>query len=277
MKQAYITDLDHTFLRSDLTLSDFTIETWNAKAQHTALSIATARSYKKTVQFLTPLHINAPMVLLDGAMIVTTEKKIIDLKVIGPEIGDAVIDEGSKFGIFPVIISLEDNQLNEAFVYPSIRNTHQDRLIERYLGDDNLLEQKSIRAREQNLKLVYMGEERLLRQLDAHFKAVFGDTLEFKLGPEAYLGCYYLTVLHPLADKAHGLRTLSGCLGIHTESMNVFGDSTNDLGMFELAGQAIAVQNAIEEVKLAADIILPHTNDEDAVAKYLSDTLQEDR
>ncbi|MEA3374521.1 MAG: HAD family hydrolase [Campylobacterota bacterium] len=273
MKQAYITDLDHTFLRSDLTLSDFTIETWNSKAQYTTLSVATARSYKKAIQFLTPLHINAPMVLLDGAMIVTPEKKIIDLKLLNREVGDAVIDEGAKFGIFPVIISLEDDQLNEAFVYPSIRNTHQDRLIERYLGDDNLMEQKSSRAREKNLKLVYMGEEKLLRQLDEHFKTVFGDSLEFKLGPEAYLGCYYLTVLHPLADKAHGLQTVSEYVGIATDRMSVFGDSTNDLGMFELAGQAIAVQNAIEEVKLAANIILPHTNDEDAVAKYLETIL----
>jgi len=39
--------------------------------------------------------------------------------------------------------------------------------------------------------------------------------------------------------------------------------------MFELAGKAIAVSNAQELVKEKAHIVLPHSNDEDAVAKYL--------
>jgi len=39
--------------------------------------------------------------------------------------------------------------------------------------------------------------------------------------------------------------------------------------MFELASTAVAVANAQEGVKSQADVILSHTNDEDAVAKYL--------
>jgi hydroxymethylpyrimidine pyrophosphatase-like HAD family hydrolase len=39
--------------------------------------------------------------------------------------------------------------------------------------------------------------------------------------------------------------------------------------MFRLAGTSVAVANALDEVKEVADIVLPHTNDEDAVAKYL--------
>jgi hydroxymethylpyrimidine pyrophosphatase-like HAD family hydrolase len=39
--------------------------------------------------------------------------------------------------------------------------------------------------------------------------------------------------------------------------------------MFKKAKKAIAVKNALDEVKKQADIVLPHTNDEEAVAKYL--------
>jgi Cof subfamily protein (haloacid dehalogenase superfamily) len=270
MKQAFITDLDHTFLRSDLTLSGFTLETWNRKTREATLSVATARSYKKALQFLSGLHLNAPLVLLDGALVVTPEKRVIDLKLIGKELGDAVIDEGSKFGIYPVIITLEDDELNEAFLYPSLRNPYQERLIARYRGDDNLEEQRHIRAREKNMKIVYMGEESLLRRLHARLQEVFGDDLKQILSPEAYLGCYYLTLLHPLADKAHGLISAGAYVDHDPSRMSVFGDSINDLGMFGLAGTAIAVGNAMEEVKAAADIVLPHTNDEDAVARYLA-------
>jgi hydroxymethylpyrimidine pyrophosphatase-like HAD family hydrolase len=43
----------------------------------------------------------------------------------------------------------------------------------------------------------------------------------------------------------------------------------NDIGMFKLAGTSVAVSNALEEVKAVADVVLPHSNDEDGVAKYL--------
>ena len=39
--------------------------------------------------------------------------------------------------------------------------------------------------------------------------------------------------------------------------------------MFELAGTSVAMDNAQDGVKKLADIVLPHTNDEDGVAKYL--------
>ena len=270
MKPAYITDLDHTFLRSDLTLSRFSIDTWNRIASDTTISIATARSYKKVMQFLGPLRLNAPLVLLDGALVVTGEKRVIDLKFIDRETGDAIIDEAGKFAIYPVIISLEDDDLNEAFVYPTMLNHHQTLLVERYLGDDNLMQQRVSRAREKNLKIVYMGEEALLRSLHTHLLELFSDQIKMILGPEAYLGCYYLTILHPMADKSHGLVSASHHVGHDTSEMTVFGDSTNDLGMFALSGRSIAVKNAIDAVKAVADIVLPHTNDEDAVARYLS-------
>jgi hypothetical protein len=44
--------------------------------------------------------------------------------------------------------------------------------------------------------------------------------------------------------------------------------------MFELANKAVAVANAQDGVKKKADIVLPHTNDEDGVARYL-ETLQD--
>ncbi|MCF6207154.1 MAG: HAD hydrolase family protein, partial [Sulfurovum sp.] len=80
MQPIYITDLDHTFLRSDLTLSPFSIETWNRKAKDAIMGVATARSFTKSKELLSKLHINAPMILLDGTIIVSHEREIIDLK-----------------------------------------------------------------------------------------------------------------------------------------------------------------------------------------------------
>lgn len=269
MKKIFITDLDHTFLRSDLSISPYTQEIWNAKATDAVMSVATARTYKKTMQFLDAIKINAPMILLDGALIATRDKKIIDTKFITQEVGDAIIDAGAKYGIYPFILALADNKLNEAFLYPSVCNLHQRDVLSRYSRDDNLQEQKNIRAMNDNFKIVYMGEEQLLRELLSELRRLFGNRLKYILAPEAYVGCYFLTVLHKDADKAHGIQSVSEYSGFDIQALSVFGDNLNDLGMFKLAGTSVAVANSHEKLKKHASIVSPYTNDEDAVAKYL--------
>jgi Cof subfamily protein (haloacid dehalogenase superfamily) len=269
MKNIYITDLDHTFLRTDLSISDYTKKIWNSYANTSILSIATARTYKKTVQFLEGVAVNAPMILLDGSLIATMDRKIIDTKFISKDRADAIIDEGAKLGIYPFILSLADKNLNEAFLYSEVLNKAQKEVLTRYAKDDNLQKQKNIRAMKDNFKIVYMGEENLLRELESNLKAIYGDELKYILAPEAYVGCYFLTILHKDADKSHGIQSVSEAMGFDLNRLSVFGDNFNDIGMFELANISVAVANAQEGVKEKADIVLKHTNDEDGVAKYL--------
>ena len=269
MKKAYITDLDHTFLRNDLTLSSFTKEIWNEMAKNSIATVATARTYKKTAQFLSGIDINTPMILLDGALIATVDKKIIDTKFINKEIADIIIDEGGKFGIYPFVLALADKNLSESFLYSTILNESQIKVLKNYSNDDNLIECRDIRSMDNNFKIVYMGDESLLRKLALHLEGIFGDTLKYILAPEAYIGCYFLTILHKDADKSHGIKSINEYIDFELEELSVFGDNFNDIGMFEIAGKSIAVANAQEGVKKVADVVLEYTNDEDGVAKYL--------
>lgn len=267
----YITDLDHTFLRTDQSISDFSAEIWNELSKESILSVATARSFQKSRDFLRKLHLHAPMILLDGTMVVTPEKKLIDLKLINKALGDAVIKEGAKFDIYPFIIALKDMELNESFNVPTTLNLYQKGVLNNYAGDPRLKVHKDIRAEEMNLKIVYFGQLDILKPLTDHLQKTFGKEMEYKLSPEKYSDGWFLTILHPEGDKAHALTKVAEYLGRDTEDMTVFGDSINDIGMFKLAGTSVAVSNALDEVKAVADIILPHSNDEDAVAKYLSE------
>jgi Cof subfamily protein (haloacid dehalogenase superfamily) len=269
MKNIYITDLDHTFLRNDLSISDFSRNTWNDFAKKNIMSIATARTFKKTQQFLKGIEVNAPMILLDGALIATHNKKIIDTKFISKDIADSIIDIGAKFGIFPFILALADKNLNEVFLYSDICNNIQTQVIKRYLKDDNLKECKNIRALDDNFKVVYMGDELLLAQLTQELQNEFSDTLKYILAPEAYTNSQFLTILHKDADKSHGILSVSEYVGFDLNKLTVFGDNFNDLGMFNLANTSIAMANAQEKVKENASVVLEFSNDEDGVAKYL--------
>jgi Cof subfamily protein (haloacid dehalogenase superfamily) len=271
MQKLFITDLDHTFLHSTQSVSQFSKDIWNKKAKSAMLSIATARSFAKTNDFLKDLRLDFPLITLDGAMVVNREKKLIDLNVLNKDIGNAIIEESKKFDIFPYVITLSDHKnLNETFEIPSQLNYFQERLIkESYTLDKRLSYVKNIKGAKDTLKLVYMGEEKLLRPLAEHLSKIFTNNIEIKLAPENYMNCYFLTVLHPLSDKAHALNKVHEYLNIEAKNTTVFGDGLNDIGMFELAGTAIAVNNALDAVKNKADIVLKETNDEDAVAKYL--------
>jgi Cof subfamily protein (haloacid dehalogenase superfamily) len=270
MKPIYITDLDHTFLRTDQTISDFSVRVWNEKSGEAILSIATARSYQKSMQFLSQLHLDAPMILLDGTMVVTASKKAISLKTMNKALGDAIITEGKLFDIYPFIITLNDiKTLDESFLFPSQVNPYQTLVLENYTNDPRMKQCKEIKSQEMNLKFVYFGAYETLHPLSLHLRKTFGNELEYKISPEGYSNAWFLTVLHPEGDKANALSKVLEYLGREASDVTVFGDSLNDIGMFKLAGKAIAVSNALDEVKAVSDIVLPHSNDEDAVAKYL--------
>lgn len=276
MQKLFITDLDHTFLHSSQSVSEFSKKIWNEKAAHAMLSIATARSFSKTSLFLKGLKLHHPMTLLDGAMVATAEKKLISLNTLDKNISDAIIAESEQFNILPYVIALENHvTLDETFEIPPVLNYYQKFLIENHYADDKRIShKKKIEGAKETLKLVYMGEEHILRPLSIHLKKVFQNAIEVKLSPENYMKCYFLTILHPLSDKAHALEKVHEYLEVDPKETTVFGDSLNDLKMFEFAGTAVAVDNALESVKAKADIVLKESNDEDAVAKYLQQAIQ---
>ena len=270
MKPIYITDLDHTFLRTDLSLSPYSIEAWNAKAQDALMGVATARSFTKAKELLSQLHINAPMILLDGSIIMTPEQEIIDIKTIGKTLGDAIVEVGLAHDIDPFIIGVKKNDINESFLYPRKLNDYQRDVLKGYKDDPRMQFNPENQTMEQNLKIVYFGYEEQLRPLYEALRRTFRKEIEAKLSPEKYGGGWFLTLLHPEGDKAHALKKVMEYLERDPADVTVFGDSVNDIGMFKLAGTSVAVSNALDEVKCIADIVLPHSNDEDAVAKYLS-------
>lgn len=274
MNKIYITDLDHTFLRSDLSISDFTKQTWNEKSRHAYLSIATARSFYSASTLLEGFHINAPMILLDGSLVVSADKKIIDAKFLDKETANTMIDEAVKlFNMHPFVIGLNGTELNETFDFPVQLTQVQKQLLMNYKDDPRLMQYKKVYASHQCFKIVYMGSQEEMFPLSEYLQMHFGGFFEFKLSPENYTKGYFLTILHPFGDKAHGLQRLSDHLQRPLEDITVFGDSINDIGMFKLAGTSVAVSNALEQTKAVADIILEHSNDDDGVAHYLNNAV----
>lgn len=95
--------------------------------------------------------------------------------------------------------------------------------------------------------------------------AAFGhDLYVTQTGPQL------LEFLHPDVSKGAALERIAEMLDMGRDEILVFGDSHNDLTMFAVSGYCVAMGNATDEVKTAADRIAPR-NDEDGVAVVLEE------
>jgi Cof subfamily protein (haloacid dehalogenase superfamily) len=80
----------------------------------------------------------------------------------------------------------------------------------------------------------------------------------------------FLEFFDPLAGKGIALRALRESLGIPRAEVVAVGDGENDIPLFAEAGLAVAMANANEATRAAADRIAP-SNDEDGVAVMLDE------
>ena len=76
----------------------------------------------------------------------------------------------------------------------------------------------------------------------------------------------YVEIFSKQASKGTALCALAQELGIERSEIACIGDGENDLTMFRAAGMKMAMGNAVEELKRAADIVLP-SNEKDGAAE----------
>lgn len=75
----------------------------------------------------------------------------------------------------------------------------------------------------------------------------------------------------PKINKGYGLDRLCEHFGVKHENTVAFGDESNDIEMLEKAGVGVAMGNATSVVKSIADVVIPWTNDEDGLARYIEE------
>lgn len=80
---------------------------------------------------------------------------------------------------------------------------------------------------------------------------------------------YFIEAMSLGVDKAASLSHLFEIVGINVEDTVACGDGFNDMSMIEFAGVGVAMANAQEAVKKAADIVTKKTNDEDGLLEVI--------
>jgi len=105
------------------------------------------------------------------------------------------------------------------------------------------------------------------------FRFQFENSLYFSVARSpAYPDVDFFNIVAPEVSKGKALRALASHLGISLTKVIAIGDGANDISLLSGVGLAIAMQNALSEVKAVADHItldVDHSGVAEAINKFL--------
>lgn len=267
-KTLYITDLDGTLLRSDKTLSDFTIREINSRIQRGMLfSAASARSLMGI--FMVPvdtIRFSVPLVLMNGVLLYDLPRRqILDSCAMEAFTVKQLLDICQSGGKEPFVYRIHKDQM--AITYRQTTSWGEQIFLEercRYFP--GYFEQ--VKRYDWSQEAVYFSMQdrrEVLEPIKEKICRIPG--AQCVLYRDTYLDDnWYLEVYSSLAGKGNGLRRLKKRLSV--DRVVAFGDNLNDLPLFQEADVRCAVSNGAEELRRQADIVI-ESNDQDGVARYI--------
>jgi len=273
MTRVYACDLDRTLLRDDATLSDFSRRSLGELIENgLRFIVASARNMAAIREILDGLPLRLPVIELNGAAITdfhTGEHLVIhDLdKDLLPELHALAARRG-----FPPLLVTFDGA-GDRIYHGKTGNEETEWYLEgrRAAGDAQLREIEDLTQafRDRALSMAVAGRGDPLKELADEVVKTFAGRVEIHLFENPYhRGWWWLSIHDRRATKGQALAELLERLGFDPADLTVFGDDSNDVGMFEFAARAVAVENALPCVlELATEVIGP--NDADSVARYI--------
>ena len=273
MTQIYVSDLDGTLLRNDATLSPFSrshlVQLLN---DGLAFTVASARSVVSMQAILGDLPVRLPVVAANGAFLsdLSTGRHEI-VNAVDPEIVSDLFEVLSESAGPPILCTFDGRE--ERVYYSSVQNEGMAWYInDRKSARDPRLRLAPDPTEHLREQVVYVGVVDRQEALAAAAAAVverFSDAVAVNLFENRYSpGWFWLAVQDRKAIKAQALRGLLSLAGFEADDLVAFGDDLNDREMLGLAGKAVAVENAIDEVKLLADVVIG-PNQDDSVVRYI--------
>lgn len=104
------------------------------------------------------------------------------------------------------------------------------------------------------------------------FRLAISDWAQGKI-QTIYSNDRYLELFRQDAGKGNALRFVCGHFGVALSDAYAAGDAENDISMLQAAGTGIAMCNAPDQVKQAADIVTQYDNDKDGLAETMRSLL----
>jgi hypothetical protein len=250
MIRMILTDLDHTLLRQDGTVSERTLRTLaECRAKGIRFAIATARYWIGAEKYIHQLQPDYE-ITTDGTLVHSGEKCIYSSSFSVPDT-NRIVQE-----LLQAVPGAEITVACGKTVYwNSLHIAESEKLHKAVYCDYS--DPLEVRA---NKIVAELQEEETARKI--------AEKTNCRL--QCYRGEKWYAFLPADTGKTVAIRAVAGAEWIPLKNIAAFGDDRNDLEMLEMCGKGIAVANAVPEVLETADEITL-SNEEDGVAAWLEE------
>ena len=249
MIRMILTDLDHTLLRQDGSISEETVRVLSeCRAGGTRFAIATARYWIGAERYIGQLKPDYE-ITTDGTLVHSRDRCIYSCEF-------SVSDTNRIIQLLlEAAPGTEITVADRKTVYWNSRHISESEKLHKavYCDYGSRLEVCA------NKIVAELPEESIARRI--------ADCVQCKL--QCYRGERWYAFMPAGAGKTEAIKALFRASGISPEETVAFGDDQNDLEMLRMCGTGVAVANAVPEVLKTADEIAL-SNDEDGVARWLA-------
>ena len=263
----YVSDLDGTLMRSDGTLSPYTVRTVNElTARGIAFTYATARSIESARTIAGGLKLPLPAITRNGCVLAdnATGKHLEKALFTAEEVAllKELLPELPECGFISCF-------MGEAMYKTYLPGKHTpgfQKYVDFYADDPRMMPVDSFDGlfRGEPGYVTLIDEKESIRPVYERVRQY--DCWETLYQKATYWDEYWVEICPRNCTKAKAILKMKEQYGFR--KLAVFGDSVNDLSMFRVADEAYAVSNALEELKAAATEVIG-SNEEDAVANLL--------
>lgn len=242
--RAVIVDFDRTLLRTDKSISEYTVrvlEAWQRAGAR--LFAATARPERAIREFREAVAFDA-VTTLNGARTITRDA--VYENPIAPESAERILEQLCRFD--GTVISVEA----ESGIYANTDIPAWTPVVTEEI--------RGLPRREKIYKILASHPEIPPEEITADLP---GDTYSSVADRKL------VQVMSRDATKWNGIQDMLEAYGIDPAQAVFFGDDNDDLEPIRRCGCGVAVSNALEHVREAADAVTG-SNDEDGVAVFLA-------
>lgn len=258
-------DLDDTLLKSDLSISDYTVSTLQFAAEHGIyIVLCSGRTDNAILPYVRRLDIAGKqtgryIIAQNGTSISDLHKRC--------EIYSRLTDSDTLIKVYHEArkMNLSAEVYDASTIYVPYENSWTDR-------DKSLtnLKMQVVTNYEDFLqkkfpKIVIPGDPADIQKLLQRMKTIMGDSCVIVTSKP-----FYLEVQSRDSGKGEALLWLAEYLGLDNNRVMAFGDSMNDESMIQKAPLSVAMKNGIPLIKEQARFITEYTNEEDGVARFLN-------
>lgn len=246
----------------------------SAKARGTRVILCTGRRYRTTRPILRELRLTGVAVVQNGVIVKDASSgETLHASYVAPGAYAAALGLLASLG--PPVVYIDDEIDSGIDLVTSHGEDHHPFLAEYLAANhagtrrvDSLAEPPSSAV----TMISAMAERNALDTLQQRFASAGIDEIRTNLiANKGYQG-HILEVVSRHTGKWCRLREIARAAGIRDEEIVAIGDDTNDLEMIENAGLGIAMANATDAVRDAADHVTG-SNDEDGAARAIRDAL----